>query len=319
MRIKISIFIAVLGVIALGAGCNWGNKVISNITGTGQPAGPRLAEFDGLAPAEASKKINFVPGSQIEMRQTYMGLGAKLADKLSGDSKDGVRIITLERFAPMQYANLKWKLSRSVETVASIRARQAYERNGSRGTPPQTATEMQTVNGGLQNIDFTSTHKLYPPAYWPTENIPAKSTSGIWVSNEVYEQLVRTKNATIYFGITDEFLFGALKTAKQFSNAIDALKGETKKVEGKTDVDLTQAEAELAEWPLSVNGKDIKVQVIKARNWFGEIVVLNNPQNPLILKMTFNPVTKGLINVISGDGFLPSLLGYEVTRLDNVQ
>lgn len=312
MRIKASIFVILLGVMALGAGCDWGKTVISNITGSGQPAGPRLASFDGLSPADASKNINFVPGSQVEMRQTYLGLGAKLADKLSGDSKDGVRIITIERFAPMRVANIKWKLSRLVETSASVNAR-------SKGTATEPVTEMQTVAGGLENIDLTSTHKLYPPAYWPTESIPAKSTSAIWVSNEVFEELSRTKTATVYFGITDQFLFGALNTAKQFSSAIDALKGEAKKIENKTDVDLTQADAELAEWPLNVNGKDIKVQVIKARNWFGEIVILNNPQNPLILKMTFNPLTKGVLDIVAGDGFLQTLLGYEITRLDNVQ
>ncbi len=312
MRTKIGFLVILLGAIALGAGCDWGKSVISNITGSSQPAGPRLAAFDGLSPADASKNINFVPGSQIEMRQTYLGLGAKLADKLSGESKDGVRIITIERFAPMRVINLKWKLSRNVETAVSIKARNS-------GKTLDPVMEMQTVVGGLENVDLTSTHKLYPPAYWPTESIPAKSTSAIWVSNEVFEELTRTKTATVYFGITDQFLFGALNTAKQFSNAIDALKGEAKKIEGKTDVDLTQADAELAEWPLNVNGKDIKVQVIKARNWFGEIVILNNPQNPLILKMTFNPLTKGVLDIVAGDGFLQTLLGYEITRLDNVQ
>lgn len=319
MRIKTGIFIALLGVLTFGAGCNWGKAVISNITGSEQPAGPRLAEFDGLNAADASKNINFVAGSQIEMRQTYLGLGAKLADKLSGDNKEGVRIITIERFAPKKVANLKWKLSRKVETDASIKARQAYENGGSKGTAPEVVTEMRTVAGSIENVDLTTTHKLFPPAYWPTEAIHSRGTSAIWVSDEVFEELTKTKTATVYFGITDQMLFGALKTANQFSDAIDKLKGETTKVEGKTDVDLTQAEAELAEWPLSVNGKDIKVQVIKARNWFGEIVILNNPQNPLILKMTFNPITKGLINLIGGDGFLQSLLGYEITRLDNVQ
>jgi hypothetical protein len=319
MRIKTGIFIALLGVVTFGAGCNQAKSVISNITNSVQPAGPRLAVFDGLSPADASKKINFVPGSQIEMRQTYLGLGAKLADKLSGDSKDGVRIITLERFAPENVANLKWKLSRKVETDASIKARQAYESSGSKGTAPEPVTEMQTVTGGLINVDLTVTHKLFPPAYWPTDNIPSRSTSAIWISNEVYEELTKTKTATIYFGITDDFLFGAMNTAQQFSDAINALKASVQKIQNKTDVDLTKADAELAEWPLTVNGKDIKVQVIKARNWYGEIVVLDNPQNPLILKMTFNPVDAGLANLATNNSFLQSLIGYEITRLDNVQ
>ena len=67
------------------------------------------------------------------------------------------------------------------------------------------------------------------------------------------------------------------------------------------------AEAEFIEWPLEVNGRPTVVSAIRARNWFGEIVVLNNRQNPLILKLS-------LASEEGGDdtAILDELFGYEI-------
>ncbi len=308
-------------VIALtGAGCSW-------FGGDGKilPAGPRPANFDGLNPDEAAKKINFVPGSQIEIRQTYLGLGAQLAEQLSDGDKTNVRIITIERFAPMNYANLSWQLSQNVETEESKNARADYEEQlanlaEDQNPPeePELITERQTVVGSLDEIDLKNSHKLLLPAYWPTGEASVNGLSAIWVSDDVYRELTRTKVSTIYFGILDSALFGAMSSAKEFADSINALRGETAKVADKVDVDLVNAD-EPSNWSLMVNGEEVEVEVIKARNWFGEIVVLDNPQNPLILKMTFNPVSAGALDLVSGTTFLKALLGYEVTQLNGVE
>ncbi len=294
MKTKSFLFVA-LALALFGAGCSWiAGKApgISSII----PAGPRPANFENASPAEAAKRINFVPGSQIEIRQTYLGADAKSAAALAGDNKEGVRIITLERFAPMVYAKLSWKIS-------------------SQGA---TSTEMQTVKGKVENIDLKSSHKLYPPAYWPSEVTDAKETSAIWLTKDAFDELTKTKHATLFYGMTDSLLFGNLRTAKEFADAITSLDDQVKEASKATDLDWAKADEEYSDWTLKVNGQDIKVQVIKASNWFGEIVVLNNPQNPLVIKMTFNPKLQDK-SLLKGNDFLSTLLGYEVTQLDNVQ
>jgi len=317
--IAIVAFLAFLAV--LGAGCLWFNNDDNKIL----PAGPRPADLQDITPEEASKRINFVPGSQIEIRQTYLGVGAQLAEQLSEGDKSGVRIITVERFAPMNLAGIRWQLSQNMETDESQAARAKYNealKNQKEGESapeePQAVTERRTVVGSLSDINLKNTHKLFLPAYWPTDagNIP--DLSAIWVSADVYEELKGTKNSTIYFGILDSVLFGAMSSAQEFAKAIDALRNDSAQVSAKVDVDLVRAE-DPSEWDLMVNGEQVKVQVIKANNWFGEIVVLDNPQNPLILKMTFNPVSAGALDLISGTAFLKTLLGYEVTQLNGVQ
>jgi len=179
--------------------------------------------------------------------------------------------------------------------------------------------EMQTVIGGLENIDLKIAHQLYPPAYWPTIKQDAKSTSAIWLSEDVFNELSKTRQATLSFGLTDSNLFGALNTARDFADAIKELGGQAKAAQKDTDTDWTKADEDYADMTLKVNGQDVKVQVFKARNWYGEITVLNNPQNPLILKMTFNPLAAGAASLFKGQALLPSLLGYEVTALEGVQ
>jgi hypothetical protein len=297
----------------VGAGCfSLKKDNVSKIL----PAGPRPANFDGVSSEEASKRINFVPGSQIEIRQTYLGTGARLAEELSNGDKTGVRIITIERFAPANYANLNWSLSQDVETQMSILARTAYEA-GETDIKPEIETERLTVVGSIKNIDLKNSHKLFLPAYWPTDQAEIAGLSAIWASVDVLEEL-QTKNSTIYFGILDSALFGAMSTAKEFADSINALNKDMAQVSSKVEVDLVKAD-EPSDWELMVNGEKVTVQVIKARNWFGEIVVLNNPQNPLILKMTFNPDSAEALDQSSGTGLLKSLLGYEITQLNGVQ
>ena len=316
--IEILAFFALL--VVLGAGCLWFNNDTKIL-----PTGPRPADLDSVSPEEAAKRINFVAGSQIEIRQTYLGEGAQEAEKLSDGDKSGVRIITIERFAPMNSTNLRWQLSQDVETQESINARNSYdaaiknpEDNEQTPDEPLVTTDRQTVVGSLVDINLKNSHKLFLPAYWPTGEGRASDLSAIWASADVYEEIKGTKNSTIYYGILDSALFGAMSIAKEFSVATDALKKDSASISNKVDIDLTQAE-EASDWDLMVNGKEIKVQVIKARNWFGEIVVLNNPQNPLILKMTFDPSAVPTLDSNNGTAFLKTLLGYEVTQLNGVQ
>lgn len=292
MKSKI-LLLTVMALIVLGAGCSWIKDKAANIPSI--PTGPKLADFKDANPVEAAKKVNFVPGSQIEIRQTYLGVGAKQADALAGDDKEGVRIVTIERFAPMVYANLSWKLSRKIET------------------------EMRTVKGIIRGIDLKNTHQIYPPAYWPSDNITNKGTSGIWLSEDAFNALVKSRMTSMAYGILDPDLYGAMVAAKDFADALKSLQDQVSEAEKNNELDLAKADVDYSDWTLKINGQDVVVRVFKARNWYGEMVVLNNPQNPLILKMTFNPLVSVAVDPLKGGDLLSTLIGYEVTRLDNVQ
>jgi hypothetical protein len=296
----------------VGAGC------LPSALPKQEPSGPKVSTFDGVTPKQAAERINFVPGSVIEVRSTFLGFGAKLAAALAGENKEGTRIIVIDRFAPGQTANLSWKLSTKVEAESSIKAR--AEARAAKKPEPEPIMVNQTVLGKLNGINLKDASSLMLPAYWPeTDDGSSIGTSAIWLSDEVFQGLSRNRVATLNFGILDASLQGAVAKATDFRDALAKLQGQVTKIENRTDVFRLDGDADPVEWSLNVNGHDVKVEAIKARTWFGEIVVLNHPQNPLVLKATLNPAVAGITDLVTNFGALQALLGYEVTALNDVQ
>lgn len=299
--------------LAFGAGCS-----VPTIKNPVAPAGPKTSALDGLSPEDAAKKVNFTPGSVIEMRQTFLGFGAKLAAALAGEKKEGTRVIVVSRFAPMETANVEWKLSTQVETDASKKARAAASAAGK--PVPEPVMVEQASEGSVNGFDLRETHTLYLPALWPEKkDAPNFGTSGIWLSRDVYEGLARNRVATLDFGMLDPTLTSVVSKLTDFQKAFALLATKKAIVEDRTDVFRLDGDKDAIEWPLKVNGKDVKVAAIKAHTWFGEIIVLQNPQNPLILKATLNPATMSISDVLSGAGLLNALVGYEVTEIKDAQ
>jgi hypothetical protein len=89
---------------------------------------------------------------------------------------------------------------------------------------------------------------------------------------------------------------------------LEALRTEVKKAIEKKDIYLATA-GDVKTMKLKLNGKDIEVEVLPVHSWFGDFIVLNNPQNPLILeyKSTLPPNTL--------DGFLD----FHVTEIRELQ
>lgn len=307
---------AVLVALALtvfGAGCS-----ASALKDQIIPAGPKASVLDGLAPDEAAKKVNVVPGSVIEIRQTFLGFGAKIAAVLAGDKKEGTRIIVVKRFAPMEIANVDWTLSTKIETDASKAARE--EAAKAKKSIPEPILVDQVSKGSVNGFNLRDAHTLYFPALWPEKSdAPPLGTSGIWLSKDVYDGLSRNRVSTVDFGMLDPTLTGVVTRVVDFQKAIDLLKSKKEAVENRTDVFRLDGDPETIAWPLKVNGADAKVAAIKAHTWFGEIIVLQNPQNPLILKATLNPATMSVSDVLSGAGLLNALIGYEVTEIRDAQ
>lgn len=282
-----------------------------------KPSGPQASTFENVSPADAAKRINFVPASSLEVRSTFLGFGAKLAAALAGEKKEGTRVITIDRFAPGEVAALTWKLSTKVEAASSIKAREDAKKANKPEPEPVMVDQAET--GKLSGINLKDASSLMLPAFWPqTDTSTALGTSAIWLSRDAFEGLSRNRVATLNFGLVDASLQGDVKKAKEFADALSKLQGQVTKIEDRTDVFKLEGDKDTIEWPIKVNGKDIKVEAIKAHTWFGEIVVLNNSQNPLILKATLNPAAEGLSSIFNL-GALQALLGYEVTSISDVQ
>ncbi len=275
---------------------------------------------DKTAAIQEAEAIQFIPGDTFEVRQTVLGFGAFIPDLLK--SEEGVRTVTVKRFAPTHGAELDWKLVVKSETESSKRLRASYEEEQRRNPdvilpPPTIATEQVTVFGQLLGISLRVPHTAFLPAYWPegTHDMVGEKTA-IWLSDDAYMELSKTGRTILNLGVFDDALNQAVKNVSELKDALATLRQQASDEEAFKDLTELYADEELIEWRLKVNGEEKKVSAIRARNWFGEVIVLNNRQNPMILKVTLNPLAAGM-DAASGNGesVMSRLFGYEVDNI----
>ncbi len=283
----------------LGSGCS----LPTNLPGVSrEPSGPKPASFEQLTPKQAAEKINFVGGSVLTMTQGVHGVGEKLAEKFGIGTIGGTRDVVIEEYAPGNHAKVSWKFTTRVTPDPK---------------DPKDSGIRQYV-GFVNGINLLSSHRLYLPGYWVEGDQHAFNASGIWLSQEVYEDLAKIRNSSLDFGLLDPAQIGLLTNLKEMTRALEALKVNLDAMGVKQDARHIVADSTHGEWPLKINGRNVTVQVLKARNWFGEIVVLDNKKNPLVLKVTLNPLLLASLGAGSGVNFLKTV-GYEVTEIKEIQ
>ncbi|MEK7115874.1 MAG: hypothetical protein AAB879_00585 [Patescibacteria group bacterium] len=285
--------------ILMGAGCDVSR--ISSILTNSQPSGQPSASLQNVTSAERAKKILFVRGSVIVMKQGFKGIAGPLVEKLGFGGGEGTRDISIRKFAEAVNADIEWKLTAKVPANPKD-----LKDSGTRQT-----------SGAILGANLLSSHTLYLPGYWVEGERTAKDASVIWLSQDVFEDLAASKSGTLDFGILDIRQTGALNVAKELAHTLDRLKASVNRE--KKDVNYIETDSQPSDWTLKVNGKDVTVQVLKARNWFGEIVVLNSKKNPLVLKVTLNPLALAAIDTAVGSAFLTNGLGYEIVELKDVK
>lgn len=305
----------------IGAGCDWSSlPVVSRFA----PASTSTVDF-GATSLEAANAIQFLPGDTFEVRQTVFGFGAFLPDLLG--SKDGVRMVTVTRFAPMNFANFSWNVTSEKETDASKKAREAYERDlkeNPRGigegvtAPPVPQMERVTVSGTVMNVSLKTPHSAYLPAYWSEgTNDLMNEKSGIWLSEDAFRELVRTRFTILNLGVFDAEANQAAKNVSELKTALDKLRKQANEDGKFKDLTLLEAEPDFIDYPIKVNGRTVTVSAIKAKNWFGEVIVLNNIQNPMILKVTMNPLSATASDALGGNiALIDKLYGYEISNIE---
>lgn len=279
----LSASVAVLSLSVLfGAGCSFGsNKVPDQV-----PAGPKPLEVANLSPQEVAKKIVLTAGSVIRMRQFASGnrSGAK---ELGYDTEEIDRNIVIKRFAPGNLVDVEWKAQFKDSTGKVIQ----------RG-------------GALPGGNLKNSYQLTLPAFWKEGEDNALGKSVLWLSPDVYENLSISKQSNLDFGLTDSTLINRLSSGSVRSGLL-SLSDEVNATIDRQDVFFAKADSGLGEYQLVVNGKPTKVEVIKAHNWFGEVTVLNNKQNPLVLKLQLAKNSK--------QGNFGGLFDYEIVELQDLQ
>ena len=236
---------------------------------------------------------------------------------------DGTRTFTITSFIPQVRADGSLETVVERETDGSRRARAEAEairlRASTTGTPrvlPEPVIERVVTTGTITGIDLKSSHELYPPAYWKTgENALVLEKSALWLSQDAFLELTRTQKTVLDFGFLQQAATRMLVNISELRTALAKLRQEATSQEKTKDPLLLEVDPDVTSHMIVVNGKEIHVPVVKAHNWFGEVLVLNNPQNPLILKLTFNPLTATAAEIMGKEKGLKTVFGYEIKNL----
>lgn len=310
------LIVLLAGTALLGAGCQW--------FAPAEDSNARNA-FSHLEPLAAAEKLQFLPGDSFDVTQRMYGFEALISGFMKDDT--GVRKVTITRFAPMNGANLDWEAKLEVETEASIQEREAYTKALDELTEdapipvrPDAAYETRTTSGTLEFINIKNSHSALFPAYWHEGKQNAiEEFSGIWLSDDAFQELSRTGKTSLSFNVFHESSAQAVEGVYALQDALDTLKHESQTAarEDRKDVDLIEMVDDALPYDITIDGKSVTVETMKARNWYGEIIVLKNRQNPMILELNINPIAAS-VNEAIGDkvGSLQDLFGYKITNFN---
>jgi len=294
-RQGIGVVVAMVAVALVGAGClktpvSPSPSVSTQATST--ISSPRPLSLAGLDPRSAAHAINFIGGNTFQLKQAFTGRGAVLAQSI-GLGRFVDRSIVIRRFAPSNLAEIEWKATTKVPTPVPKDAAHV--------------SQLQYV-GAVAGGNLRDGHALYPPVYWKEGDGVALGSGILWLSQDVYEDLAKIHTSTMKFGLEDGGMLGFASSSPELRQQIRDLQAEINKVIDRKDVFATNATTSTVD--LMVNGTSTEVEVLVAKNWFGEITILNNPEDPLVLSMKI--ATPGGID-------FGGLFDYQITEIKDLQ
>ena len=274
--------------------------------------------FPLRTPAEEAAALLVRAGSTITLSESPLGLAG---DWFQAFGHGNTRVVTLERWE-LPHASLRWVSEEKIETEASKRAREAFEAlppapvGEIAPKPPEPAYDAVTRAGEAHADDLDDGDGLLLPAAWTEgEDVSLDGRTLLWLSRAQYDSLVATRVATVRFGLFDEELAGAYEALAGFKSFIESLNKDAPSSTGKPDFDAMHADEQWGEYRLKVDGEEISVRTVQAGNWFARIVVLANPENPLVLQVKLTPAAYGPDALLSPATAFARSFGYEVVSI----
>jgi hypothetical protein len=209
---------------------------------------------------------------------------------------------------------LRWSGRVRVEKPESARRREEWVRV--RSNAPKSATpaaappadyESREVGGTLLFPDFATATEFLLPGLWPEGVATISGSSALWISANAFAELKAAGHATVPFSLSSKALrdpaASLLKRAFRLSS--DTASGPP----------LLWTRDGDTEFALRVDGTDVRVTALGARNWFGAFTVLAADGPPLVLSVLPGPAPSPGLDLFAPAGVLRTLLGYRVSEV----
>lgn len=255
--------------------------------------------------------------SSLVIKPTVLGFGAGLKALLSDNQ--GVKTITFSSYLADESFQLNWQAKQRVETAESQQAQaEYYDKYGDTAIgekvplPPEPIYLEKDLLGTIIGSDLSQQNSLLLPEIWPEGEFVTNKNGVIFVSAKTYTSLLETKKAELKLGLSENIISKLKLYSYQAEVGLNNLKALITDQENESQASpyLLEAENDFGEYKLKLDGKTTYVQTIITHNWFGEFIILNNIENPLVLKVTPNPLAT------SSNFNAKALYGYQITDVN---
>ena len=235
---------------------------------------------DPEAPAKAAASIRLEPGLGLTVRPSYLGVTGTVSD-VFGAAAGATEAVVTESGSGGAVA-LEWRRGDIVGTIVAERP-----------------------DGGAV---------MYLPAFWSQGESRLEGNGVIWLGPGAYRKLADTGEIDWSLGLPAEA--AAMKAEKilaDFNRIAASLSGAG--AAAPASPFAVKLKGEAAAFPVRVDGRIEHVRALLASGWFADYVILKNPSNPLILKVSVNPLALSALDAFKALGADPRAVGYEITAI----
>ena len=127
---------------------------------------------------------------------------------------------------------------------------------------------------------------------------------------------MNTRSTDLNLGLFDDDLSSTLAIRDQITGLLNWIKQKTVETASQKDLLRVQSRKSWGNYSLMVDCVATTVRTIEAGNTFGHYTILANRDNPVILKLSLNPISFGSINPFSMNALTQGFVGYRITSID---
>lgn len=170
------------------------------------------------------------------------------------------------------------------------------------------------ASGTLALAGTSGAHSMLLPAFWREGASESEGNAALWLSTEAYDDLEGEGKTEWRLGLADNAFSALSKALKTFNDISVRLFGSA--TSSAVASPFTIEKTGIAEaFPVMIDGRVVLVRAVTATSWFADFVVLDNRDNPLILKVTVHPAAEPALKALEPADVRWDELGYEITSL----
>lgn len=171
-----------------------------------------------------------------------------------------------------------------------------------------------SASGTLTLAPYADAQAMILPAFWQSGDMAASHNGGLWLSRSAFDDLSGGRGIDLKVGLADNAL-STLSTALKTFNAVSSKLFGSATVVPEISPFTVKKTGTAEAFPLMLDGKVTLLRTIQASSWFADLVILDNPDDPLILKASINPAAEPALKALESAHVRSDELGYEITSM----